>query len=271
MFKRFFTVASKSRSELFTAPNLKIVRAGKHIEDLDAAIIAYLRQDPIKLMTSLDEETGDATHFLESNKPIPWDIPLIFGDAVHALRAALDLTIFGMVGDKTTRPDQVQFPFAKNAAALENTIVNRQVKFAGTRVVDKIIASKPYLGGNELLYACHTLDIADKHKLILPTASIANMSGPDFAEIWPDPNITQNMSFMFGMDTFLKVRGGAAYFRKRDNPASLKYERKRHPPIQIELAEGQPLQAKPLVLVLDLMLNEVRDTVKSMIDAYCSP
>ena len=103
---------------LLIAPLLKIERAEHHISDLDRVLKAYLDGKPIRLMTSIETQSGNQTHFIKQDEPIPRSAPLIIGDAVHNMRSALDLTIFGMIGHKARNPDTIQFPFAKRQESL---------------------------------------------------------------------------------------------------------------------------------------------------------
>ena len=46
-------------------------------------------------------------------------------------------------------------------------------EYAGKNVVAEIKRIKPYPAGDPVLSAINSLDIADKHKLIITTASVA--------------------------------------------------------------------------------------------------
>jgi hypothetical protein len=78
-------------SDQFNSAWLKLVRARKHIDDLEAEILAFWASNPY-----LIEEVGSPKTDLGSYriggtpKPPPDVIPLITGDAAHNLRSALD-------------------------------------------------------------------------------------------------------------------------------------------------------------------------------------
>ena len=147
---------------------LKLQRAEHHILDLNRVAHTYYAQKPIRLMVLGEPKADRVTHFVKENVPLPAEVPLIIGDAVHNLRSALDMLMFELVGHLARRPENVQFPFARRAESLESTITNREANLAGEKVVREIKRSEPYKGGNRILYAIHELDVLDKHKLITP-------------------------------------------------------------------------------------------------------
>src|SRR5207244_3719580 len=109
-----------------------------------------------KLMIDFKRKAGRIVFRTKTEKPIPPDFSLIIGDAVHNLRAALDLTLFPMACDRTRKPDRIQFPFARKLDGLKDAIDGGQVKFAGEKVVEAIRSLKPYPDGNKELYGLNT-------------------------------------------------------------------------------------------------------------------
>ena len=69
---------------------LKLDRAKQHIDDLEATIIAFHRTNPYPLVTEDDPQTGKRMVKIgKGPAPIPDAVPLILGDAVHAIRTRL--------------------------------------------------------------------------------------------------------------------------------------------------------------------------------------
>jgi hypothetical protein len=162
--------------ELLNAPWLKIERAKHHIHDLNREMDAFLAERPYALVYRDDPDTRHRLVCIKTNKAIPEEFSLMLGDAIHNTRSALDLLIFGMVGDKAPPDARVQFPFCKRKETLDATLKNTHVQLAGKKVIDAIKALKPYPGGNELLSGLNALDIADKHKLILPVGRFGDLT-----------------------------------------------------------------------------------------------
>src|SRR6202162_3782872 len=90
---------------------LKLERAKHHINELNGHIDSYLADNPFEFFVRDDPKTNKRTYFIKTKKAIPQVFSLLIGDAVHNLRTALDILMFSMAGDKTPKPDAVQFPF----------------------------------------------------------------------------------------------------------------------------------------------------------------
>lgn len=101
----------------------------------------------------------------------------ILGDALHNLRAALDLAACELVRTHTGSDDAVHFPFAKDAASLDAAIRSRRLHQAGEGVVALISSYAPYVGGSVYLSGLHQLDIQDKHRGILLAGSRMTITG----------------------------------------------------------------------------------------------
>src|SRR5258708_16555502 len=71
---------------------LKIKSAEKHIEDLEIAIQRFIGSKPYKIGAKPHPVVAieHTTLFIEEVKPVPNDIALILGNAIHNLRSALD-------------------------------------------------------------------------------------------------------------------------------------------------------------------------------------
>lgn len=174
-----------SFDELYRPASLKIERAKYHINDLNARLVAFLAETPFELITVHDPHAGKRTHTIETNNAVPNEIPLIVGDAVHNLRSALDVTIFALIGDRARQPWRVQFPFARKKEGLEAAISQAEIHLAGEQIVNRIKAARPYEGGNALLHGLNSLDITDKHRLIITAGRIMSISADDFHKIDP--------------------------------------------------------------------------------------
>lgn len=158
---------------------LKLDRADKHIGDLERATVAFTESHPYRVVPKHDPDTGQYIHKPELLRPIPQEIALVAGDAIHNLRSALDHMIgrFAIAADindsqREALIEKTAFPTAKTEA---NYIKEVQAKagFGPEALSKKLLGYKCYSGGDNTLYALHQLDIIDKHRaLILGFASI---------------------------------------------------------------------------------------------------
>jgi hypothetical protein len=180
---------------LFIGSKLKIKRADQHIQELASALNAFLQTDFYQLI--MEPNLGNGTTIRVECRPIPEDIPLIIGDAIHNLRSALDLMhceIITRAGGTPTTNDA--FRVVKTRDALIGALNEGEIKRAGATIIDLIVDTiRPYreAGGNDAICALHDLDIVDKHRLILPIFGVggsfsaevkAGGYNVEFSEVW---------------------------------------------------------------------------------------
>ncbi len=108
--------------ELAHPGHLKIEWAKHHVNDLERATSAIMAQKPFKLMVRIQPKAGKLSYASKAEKPIPSEIALIIGDAVHNLRSALDLTMFALASGKSPSPHRIEFPFPREANGLEDAM-----------------------------------------------------------------------------------------------------------------------------------------------------
>lgn len=139
----------------------------KHINELNRQIGDYLASEPFQLRIRQCRYPPERLVYVEAKRPLPDEIPLIVGDAVHNLRSALDHLCWAMVGHKAPNPKQVGFPFVEHSDRLTSAIATRQMHLAPKYVTDGIHALKPYPSGDKYLHAVKAMDERDKHHVIL--------------------------------------------------------------------------------------------------------
>lgn len=251
---------------LLRFPRLKIDRAKHHINDLNGKINAYLAQRPYTLVVIDDPEAEKRTVRIKTNIAIPDELSMILGDAIHNLRSALDLVVFGMVGNKAPRPEAVQFPFASRVEALEATIKNRQVEFAGEKVVNAIKALKPYPGGDALLYGIHALDIADKHKLIVAVGRVTQMPADLMNQFGLGATFVGDGVFHFaaGLTDLISI---GLEFESPEHRRAFRLtetEAKIQPTFQICFPEGELFANQSVIVKLHEMVARVTEVADSL-------
>jgi hypothetical protein len=162
----------------FPASRLKIKRAKAHVQELNETMQAYWERDAV--MVAIEEDT-DRAHLrlvLQVREDPPCELPAIIGDAIHNLRAALDLLAVRLVELNGGNTEAVYFPFADKFEYFEARIKKTRIDRAAPDVVDMIRRLRPYPGGDDTLRALHDFDITDKHKTIVPT--ITGGAPPDY-------------------------------------------------------------------------------------------
>ena len=119
-------------------------------------INAYLQIGFFRLSVEKDPEGASRLKF-EVNTPLPLDVPLIVGDAIHNLRTSLDLAVYEAVTfANATR--NTKFPFAANENDFRNLLKRDDggLKEHCSKIYDYIVNQvKPYKGGDDSLYGLH--------------------------------------------------------------------------------------------------------------------
>lgn len=175
-----------SKDDKFFSSKLKIQRAKHHIRELSNELVDYLKTKPFRVVVEKDPDSSNHLWTLRVKNEVPCHLSVIIGDAIHNLRASLDLLASDLVLMAGGNTNNVYFPFGDDADGFEEMIKKRHLDRAGDDIVGIVRSLKPYKGGNEMLRAIHDLDITDKHKTLIPAAHYAgiknfqmlNASGP---------------------------------------------------------------------------------------------
>jgi hypothetical protein len=258
-------------NELLQAPLLKLNRAEHHINDLNRQVDTFLAERPFRLTGHLG--AGKFALRVKKDQPIPPEFSLVIGDAAHNLRAALDLALFPMAKDRTSKPNRIQFPFAKDDGdrAFKDACEGGQVEFAGKKVVEAIRLLKPYPTGNRILYGIHELDILDKHRLLIlapfiPTITTGTHEWNYIKMFLGSLEWPEGIPVRFTHPDDYLVRAEVA----GDVP-HLEGDAPIQPPFVLSFGEGQPFADRPVVQALKEALREVKRAVEEMVCAFTHP
>ena len=153
-------------NSLFTGSQIKLERATKFIDELEILLNDYNNNEP--LSAKLDFANNPPKVVIEW-KGLGHDAMAVLGDAVHNLRAALDILASELARINGKSDLNVYFPFAATETDFPNAIINRNFVKAGPDAVSLLCTFAPYHGGNELFRAVHDLDIEDKHTALIET------------------------------------------------------------------------------------------------------
>ncbi|MGA2624481.1 MAG: hypothetical protein ABSF91_11550 [Bacteroidota bacterium] len=145
---------------------LKLVRAKRHIEELHNVIQTFIDSKPYRIVKR-ENPAGDLVYCVEIVQQLPPELGAIIGDAIHNIRSALDLLAWQLVTAGGGQPNNhTFFPISRTQASFEQTM-QQCLAGASTRALRFIKRLKPWLGGNKTLVQLHSLDIVDKHRMIL--------------------------------------------------------------------------------------------------------
>jgi hypothetical protein len=244
----------------FVGPRLKVERAKSHANDLYREIQAFLARDPYHFVLerhpNRSQETKPCFVFRAREKiPIMW--LAMIGDAVHNLRAALDLMICDIVALHGGSRDDARFPFGSNVEKFESVLkgkIQKPTPQIGSDILDMIRALKPYTGGNADLRGLHDLDIIDKHRL--PILATVVTALPDIHT----GGFRMESNWVLGLhdgDVALWLPEEATLNIESDVPA----------PIDI-LFEGKPFHARPVIATLG-KLGQLVEGIVQTFKAHC--
>jgi hypothetical protein len=168
-------------ADRFDSAWLKLERARKHIDDLEAELDAFWATEPYEIELTESPESGAASYRIAHIQALPESLPLITGDAAHSIRSALDHFACAVVPcpDRTTA-----FPVWGTETSGTPT-ADRWRKKVGQALVGaspQLIAALLDLqvwetGRDSLLWAAHELDRIDKHRLLISIATVNTSIG----------------------------------------------------------------------------------------------
>lgn len=259
--------------ELLYAPLLKLERARQHINDLNARVDEFLATKPFVLMERHERKAGRTAYYIKVKQPIPPEFSLIIGDAAHNIRAALDIVLFGMVGD---REPKIQFPFPRDPTpeALKRAIKERHVEAAGEKVVETITRLEPNASGKDIaLYLAHALDVQDKHRLLIlaghRAAVIIGYEGDELLRgIVPDDTPVGSIFVLYALENADAFTIERTYATRALGDSE--NEAKTQPPFAITFGEREILRGIP-VGALAISAKEAERAVRELVSAFLDP
>ncbi len=139
----------------------------KHIEDFRLAVRAFIKGGSHYVVTKEYPERGQVEYWLEMEGPFPETLGLIAGDSIHNLRATLD-GLFKALAENHGIKDDVGFPLRQSPQGFTDT--RKGLPKIPDPIWDALEDFQPYKRG-KALRVLHDLDIVNKHRTILLTAS----------------------------------------------------------------------------------------------------
>jgi hypothetical protein len=243
----------------FTGPRIKVERAKEHFANLKRLNAELRQSEPYQVVTENDPETGDLVFKAKVSRQPPPYWGTIVGDIIHNLRSSLDLLVCELVRAQgmQVKPN-TGFPVFKDATAFTNAFKSGtpgQIKGAPQAAVDLIKKAKPYNGGNEALWRLHRLDIADKHKLLIPVGMAYQSVILDMARSFDDLDVPsslrsglQDLSAPISIpvaDRQYPLKDGAILFKVAGGSSSKVYENTQFA-FEVAFGEGEVVEGEPV-------------------------
>jgi hypothetical protein len=147
---------------------LKVERAWQHLDQLNGQMRTFFDAKPVEfLVAPAPDEDRWYVVYARVRRPIPEQMSLIFGDAVHNLRSALDHLAYQLAAIGTGPTRQTKWPVFDDEAKFSATgtsYLDGMREQHRTRVTDLQPFKDP--DGLRWLSLLHGLDIADKHHVL---------------------------------------------------------------------------------------------------------
>lgn len=256
---------------------VKIERAREHVDALKSEIDAFWKDEPYVVVPEEEQQTGDRVFRVRIQRELPRRWAAIAGDVVHNLRSALDHLAWQLVEANGNTPDhRTEFPIGRDANDFNSRCL-KKVKGASDPAVRLVASLEPYKGGDERFFALHTLDIVDKHRLLITVGAARDsvihgpeaikivevrLGGPD-GPIVPLPFEPEYVRFHFAaLHKAFPLKDGAEIYRieraLRDRPNV-----DMNPQFHFEAAFGETgvFEGEPIVPILVQLANLIDSTI----------
>ena len=160
-------------SASMSGPRSNIERAKRHISEFESivdSLVISKTTHPYAIAIEDDPDSTNVLYKLAHVPPVPDDVALVAGDAIHRMRSALDLLMSQLVErvHKGTHGKHTpSFPFDKTRKRFEARLTPEIERLVGKDALNVLRASEPYLGGKgEAAWYLHHLDVEDKHRIV---------------------------------------------------------------------------------------------------------
>ncbi|RWP38938.1 MAG: hypothetical protein EOR04_25575 [Mesorhizobium sp.] len=151
---------------------LKIEWANKHIENLDAVCSALIQSNVHQSIIKTQAYGGGYEVHLTPELPFGNEVPLLAGDIVSNLRAALDYCWMGLLRSIESKPAKDTLPIGTTRkdviSRIEKTLVGKAFPEVKGLIGDTIQFHRDFAaGGNRSLCALNDLSNWNKHNLLI--------------------------------------------------------------------------------------------------------
>lgn len=237
-----------SEFNYFKGTKLKIERARAHCDELKIEVRRFLKSNPYQL--NLNKNSVHKHVSVTQINEMPEIIPLILGDFIHNCRSALDHLVTDLALVNNGKTEHLHFPTAKNSESFQERLKGK-IKNVGEEALQKLSDLEIYPSGKgEVIYALHELDIADKHKMLIPNVSSVTLSnvkigGMTIREM--KSNIEKN-----GTNLILSNSGTSLEFDEAIN-------------FDIEISELDLFRSKSLLIVVEEIFLETERLIESFV------
>lgn len=138
------------------------------IDDLEREVEHFFQSNPYQRIIEHDAKTSTDTHKIKLIREIPGQFRSKTRHIASDIRSSLDhLGYAAAIATGKLNPRKTYFPFAKAESEASN-IRKQNCKDFPQEIFDVFWSFKPYLGGDEFLYALNEIANCNKHRSVVP-------------------------------------------------------------------------------------------------------
>ncbi len=157
----------------------KIYRAKYLFNDLNTRVGRILGLEPKTAPSGhkFDADRQELIITLPKTTRIDPELPLLVGDCIHNARSALDHLVFQLAilnKASVASASKTSFPVCLTPGEFKNAVRHKVAPFISAMALAEIEKLQPYAtkdGESDIIWVLSQLDIIDKHRLLIVTAS----------------------------------------------------------------------------------------------------
>ncbi len=162
-----------------------VKRAKKDLAKLDRRTTQAIKRQKYEIFSEPDPNKPELVQYkMRLKRELPDAVSDLTGHVVNNLRSALDHALYGIArisGCKKTVP-RAYFPFSKDSTTFENNLAGSCADVP-KGLWPLLRHYKPYLGGEDFLFALNQMCGSNKHALIIPVVTATMSAAVDMAAI----------------------------------------------------------------------------------------
>ena len=159
----------------------KLTRVLELISAIEQAERDYLNTDPPPVWVKGAHEGSDFVFRAFGPENAPERFSVLAGEIIHHLRTCLDHVVWALATKYSGLPSgRIQFPICDKRAGFDEALkkgILRGIRAEAIKIIESV---QPFTSNGSpretILYVLHHLDIQDKHKLLLVTATAAELA-----------------------------------------------------------------------------------------------
>jgi len=233
----------------------KIERAEKHIQDLEIWLCGFGETKPYILGTKPHKvpDLGWTTIYIKDVNE--FGASLFVGDCIHNLRSALDHLAWQLVEAGGGVPNKdTSFPISDTSHQYASAIGKGEINKIACKAKEVLSGVQPFKTGDNTLSVLHTLDIFDKHRVLLTAMMAVADYGIHFGA---------NQMLWFNSDRRLPLmRGNEVVNIPTRTIADMKGDFKLA--VEITFIEPEVVKGKPVLETL----KQMADAVLMIVDRF---